>query len=424
MTTVAEDPLDTSNSAIVTVDVLLDASRLLRPDHQASPADYHALNSLVEAAVLHNELFVPWPSTEDLDNALIAPLVAEEILIPAGIDRIQTELMDRGRWDDEILADLVWGRAVGADNGSGAAHLLEEFVRFDERIGLLHVIEMDELLLGPDLLSPAPPGTEELLDTAEKAGYTEEDITNLASTSRHLRGASKIVEELGFEIYTGLLFRPFLLSHWSAKRREARKLFDTMKDKLNLADLIAIPAWSRIEIPEMTGALLRRIEGDPERLGEELLHLREKHSGYRLWMSQYQSALQSASTPGELLRQDAKLKQSWAATLQHEIPRKSRLLHWGRRARNIASHPTPVGAAGEVFDEFIERCADSAARNWVAGLTDLWRELANAPTIRMNIGLITDAFGSEPDYEIWERTRGLSERLERLMNEERVYVAP
>jgi len=52
-----------TNSALLSYEVLADAARLFDTSNEATPAELHALNSLIEAAALHEKLYVyEWPA--------------------------------------------------------------------------------------------------------------------------------------------------------------------------------------------------------------------------------------------------------------------------------------------------------------------------------------------------------------------------
>ena len=50
--------MNTTNCALLTPDVILDAGRLLESPSIVTPGELHALNSLIEAAVFHERLYV------------------------------------------------------------------------------------------------------------------------------------------------------------------------------------------------------------------------------------------------------------------------------------------------------------------------------------------------------------------------------
>jgi hypothetical protein len=382
-----------------------------------TPAEFHALNSLVEATVLHNTIYLFWPALE-MDERLVQPLIDEDILIiDAGFDSLRRELELRNLWDIDIYEDLVWHTAViGYKDPSGLANSLQALVDFDEAIGISRIIGIDEENVSAHALSG---GELRVLSlgalSAYSQGFTEDDLSALATMSRHVRAYDRVGQELGLDIYTGLLYRPFLLGQWFQSRRSARYLFEKMRGELDDVDDTDIPQWSRIEIPILTQILLERCKGDVEAFGPELLALRDRHSRYRLSMSQYRSASSAAKSRGEKRKLRKEQEKSWAAMLKKEEGRTTRLLHHIVR---VFSRPTPTSIIAEVADEAIDREEISAAVEKVDGLTDLWAELSSAPTIEQNIRLMHDTFGAEPSYETWLKVQELSRRLEQLMTRE------
>ena len=49
--------MKTTNCAVLTPDVLIDTAKLLQANWIATPAEFHAINSLVEAVVFHDKIF-------------------------------------------------------------------------------------------------------------------------------------------------------------------------------------------------------------------------------------------------------------------------------------------------------------------------------------------------------------------------------
>ena len=420
--------MDTSNSAVLTTDILVDATRTLAPGGAATPLEFHSLNSLIEAAVLHNELYVPWgvPNEEVRENPVLKLLQDEQILHVHSYDLLAEELQARNLFDISILEDMNWsGGFISGGTPAETVDTLGALIDFDTNLGLSRAIGVDELMMTViDESRDSVTQRSWAALFAPAIGFVEDDIRIIAGTSHSVRGSNRIAQELGLEMYTGLIFRPFLLGHWSDERRGARRLYARMQKELDDLNDTDIPGWSRIEIPILTQIVLRNCQGDPKALGPEILALRERQGRYRVSMSEYRVAANTAKTRGEKRKIRMEHAHDWNSLISKDRKATGTVTRLIHRVLRIAGNPTPLSVGGELTDELVHQVDLARAAPKIDGLTDLWAELSDAPTIEQNIRLIADTLGYEPDYESWQAIHGLGEKLEALMRRDELPVVP
>ena len=105
-------PLSLTSSALLSYEVLADASRLFDTANEATPAELHALNSLIEAAALHEKLYVyEWPA-QAFDLGPLADLFKWGLIENGSkVDECEAELNAMGLGD--VAGDVLEDRTLG-----------------------------------------------------------------------------------------------------------------------------------------------------------------------------------------------------------------------------------------------------------------------------------------------------------------------
>jgi hypothetical protein len=111
--------MDVTNAALMFPDVLYNSSLLLESHCSVSPAEFHALNSLVEAVVLHERVyFYNTPlNLEGHNDGLYGQLIKEGIIQPVNTLRVfEHEVRERGMSE---IAGLILNGMRGMVGGDG-----------------------------------------------------------------------------------------------------------------------------------------------------------------------------------------------------------------------------------------------------------------------------------------------------------------
>jgi len=406
--------MKTTNCAILDSDVLIDASRLVSQETIPTPAEFHALNSLVEAAVLQEHVYaIHSPVLDHIDATLFGSLIDERVLtVLDSFGPLESELRNRGLdiAAQQVLLDRTWDpRGISYSDPTGLTTALEALIEIEENLGLSRV---------SSLLESWPPTSAFLSFSGQSTGFTRDDFKVVDATFRIIRAFAVTAAELGLELYTGLLTRPFVIGHLNAKRRGAIELFHRMKREFDDVEDTDFPQWKRGEIPILTQMLLGRCRDSGRAFANELLELRRRQSRFRETLTEHSERLTKAITRGERRKLGRELEAAWNALLARE-DKNTRLVH---QAWDLLKDPLKVYE--KLGDKLIERDKLNQAINRAQGLTDLWRELYDAPTIQSNTTLIKEAFGLSVDSRLWLETRDLASRLEVVMQKNDVPTFP
>ncbi len=389
----------TDNCAILTPDVLTDAAWLLDSRQTATPVEFHAVNSLVEAVVFHEKLYLYDLPTNYTPSSLYNHLLKEEVIHSEHAAKIfETEL--KSRQMEEVANDVLLDRTYG--NNIVGYHP-------DDGVGILSSLAEYEKNLGFARMSQLHDGAKDLvLFFANALGFTRDDVILIDDTYRRARAFAACASGLNLEMYTGVVTRTFVLGFLSARRRGSLGLYEQMKKELDDVVDTDLPSWRRIEIPPLTQILLRNCKDSPDALPGELLKLRHDLWKFRKALTEQAEALRTAKSRGEKRKVRRETEKAWDALLEKQ-DRSTRITH---QLWDITKNPlkAPIVA----IDKAVEKDKLDQAILKVQGLTDLWRTLYDAPTIEQNIELIKKVFAIDVQFNNWNQFAKIAGDLESL----------
>lgn len=393
--------IETCNSALLSYDVLHDAGRLLEGPRVVTPAEFHALNSLVEAAVFHEKLYVfdlpesPTKAFEELHRqGVIQPGEAatrcEAHLAANGLDDLAGGVLIDRYWDARRLNYVP--DTLEADLGVMLEY--EEKLGFARMSGLLDQGGLPEQLA---------------IKAANLAMFSEDDARVVDGSYRGMRAFGSVALELGLHPYTGLISRPFIIGFMAEKRRGAHRLFEQLQQMFDDWDDTDLPEWRRIRVPALTQIVLSRSADKPGAIPQEIIELRDELRDFRATLTVQAVELSRAATRGEKRRIRLETEAALAAATTR-METTERLAHtlW-----DIAKNP--LSAHEKIGDRLVEKDKRDQAVAKVHGLTDLYALLRDAPAIERNAGFIRSLFGIECDLGAWHRIQNAASRMEALM---------
>jgi hypothetical protein len=401
--------LSLTNSALLSHEVLADAARLFDTANEATPAELHALNSLVEAAALHEKLYVyQWPA-QSFDLGPLADLFKWGLIEQGDkVDECEAALVAMGLADVE--GDVVEDRTLGGPSITYKSERLAEFLQllvdYERELGF----EAMARLLDDD--------EEEAFDVAERLRLSQKDVLGIDSWYRKTRALTTTATELGLHLYTGLLSRPYLMGQVSARRGSALQVFEALKAEYDDFDDSDIPKWRRVEIPALTQQALVASKGDPKALANEVMRLRDQASSFRGAITAGAVALRNARTRAEKRKArhdtDAAL-----ASLLTKMDKSTRLSHtmWDVGKNPLTAHV-------KIGDKLVEKDQLNQAIDKVVGLSDLWALLSTAPAMEGNAKLLSGVFKTPFDLKKWNAARDAAQELERVMNRDAAPAVP
>lgn len=394
-------PLNLANSALLSADVLVDANRMLESPADITPADLHALNSLVEAAVLHDKLYVfeaPKDASLGFGELFTWGLIEKEPVATA----CEAALRARDLKDlaNQILIDRGWGHEFVSYSPQTLVDTLEALVDYETVLGFAR---MSSLLDGEE-------GVRRVATRAAQAArFTADDTRVLDASYRRMRATGTAAMELGLHLYTGLISRPFVLDLINVKRNLAKEVFDKLKEEFDDWDDTDIPQWRRIRVPALTQTMLNNCKDDPDAIPHEIMRLRHQLQDFRSALTQQAAALSQANTRGEKRQIRLDAEAALAAAIS-KMETSERLVH---KLWDIAKNP--LTAHQKVGDRLLAKDRLDQAVDKVHGLTDLYALLRDAPTTEQNAQIIRRLFKVTCDHRQWSRVQRVAEDLEALM---------
>jgi Mg2+ and Co2+ transporter CorA len=404
--------LSLDNSALLSHDVLDDACRLFDSSTEATPAELHALNSLVEAAVLHDKLYVyEWPAQtvqlgplEDLFkwNLIRKEPVAEEC-------EAALAAMGLSELSHDVLADRSDGGLSITYKSDRLAEFLQMLVEYERDFGF------DQM---SSLLDEDDETEERAFKAAATKNFSPKDVLGFDGWYRKARALGTSATELGLHPYTGLITRPLLLDYVSARRRGALAVFEKLKAELDDFDDSDIPEWRRIDIPAMTQQVIAGCKGDTSAIPNEIMRVRTRLADFRATLTSSARAIRQAKTRSEKRRLRKDAEASWEAILQ-KVDKTTRLSHtmWD-------VFKNPLAAPAKAGDKLVEKDQLNQAIDKTFGLSDLWALISTAPAMEGNARLLQGLFGTRYDLKQWHAARSTSQLLEDVMRRRATPVLP
>ena len=395
--------LSLDNSALLSHEVLGDACRLFDAGSEATPAELHALNSLIEAAVLHDGLYVyEWPSQgidfgplEDLFkwNLIRRKPVAEEC--EAALDAMGLSESSLGVLDDRTIG----GRSI-TYKSEHLAEFLQMLVEYERDFGF---DRMSRLLDRDD------DAEAQAFQAAAAQRFSPDDVLGFDGWYRKTRALATCATELGLHAYSGLITRPLLLGYVNTRRRGALAVFDKVKAEFDDLDDTDLPEWRRIEIPALTQQVLAGCKGDAKAIANEIMRVRTRLEHFRATLTANSRAVRQAKTRAEKRQLRLESDAAWAAMLQ-KMDKTTRLAHttWDIVKNPFTAH-TKIG------DKLVEKDQRDQAIEKTFGLSDLWALIGTAPAMEGNARLLGDLFGTRHDLKKWHAAREAAKLLESVM---------
>nr|WP_124459364.1 hypothetical protein [Variovorax sp. KBW07]RQO55680.1 hypothetical protein DBV14_11705 [Variovorax sp. KBW07] len=391
--------IDVSNSALLSVDVLIDANRVFSSPKIITPGELHAINSLIEAAAFHERIYIyELPTGEQIG---FGDLFNWGLIHPTGVARECEELLTRIGLEDlsvEILIDRTWLNTHVSYNIDRLADELQTLIEYEKTFGFARMSRIMD---------------SNNLDTAyllgRSADFSRSDMDTLDASYRRMRAMGNVATELGLHLYTGLLSRPFTLEYIGEKRKAALKLFESLSTEFDDWDDSDIPEWRRIKMPALTQTVLKNCKDSPGAFCNELMRIRKDLTGFRQTITDQAIELRNAKTRGAKRKIRMETDKALSAAME-KMESTDRLSHtlWDTLKNPVAAHI-------KVGDRLVQKDKLNQAVGKAHGLTDLYAMFRDAPTVEQNAMLIKKVFNIECDYQQWNSVHKLASDLETLM---------
>ena len=204
--------MNTTNCAIISFDLFTDLDLLFEHPDTISPIEFHALNSLIEAVVFHERLFLYDLPRNYNKSPLLERLFEENVVHPDhSPDIFEDELRRRNLADlsSQVLIDRTYGLEVVGYRPESGIETLSSLVDFDENLGFSRMSKLHE------------ENAQFAIFAANAFSFNSKDLIVIDDTYRRARAFSAVASALNLEMYTGVVHRTFVLSFLSARRRKS-----------------------------------------------------------------------------------------------------------------------------------------------------------------------------------------------------------
>jgi hypothetical protein len=348
--------IDAPNSALFQDDLLMQVVQPLDLGYPMGPSFVHALSTLIEGVVLHdNNFFDPLATFSSAGAGLQGHLRQSSLiqdlkvggalhLLPSSLD---VDLRFEQLGIDYQMIDLV--REISWTSGGTSFTNPAEEARYARSMSEL-LIGFPALFSSQDLLDDEDLPITSEADQLLQMGMDIENLIHIEGQNHRLSAMQDFCQPLRLNLYTNHASLP---NHLGAIRRNnsvARKTYEQMTRLIGELDddMVEGDAFSAIEMPELSRLVLRNCKGDISALSGEILAIREKHRNLRSYFTSYEEAWRTASTKRERSKLQNDFNNAWEALVkQHHQPR-DRIIYklWG-----ILKNPTQI--LGAVGDELV-----------------------------------------------------------------------
>jgi len=432
MTKTKKSAIDFSNHAVIQDEILLTICLVLEDGWPAGPTFLHALNTIIETVVVHEEVYfdpLHQLGRDDISEHTVPGILRNSTfvrsLIREGVIRkfpnesiIDKHLVSKGREYSyaDFLTDAYWSAdSFAYGNPEGEANRLELYV---------DLVSKAAPLLEPQQITPLATIGEPEEGQAKLMGAHGLLATMLANSISLNDRDLKFIEGLNFRakalldlsLNTGLHLHPFYLAlpHQIGAIRSnnlrALELFRTIQNRVDSIEdqqqRIGQSAFMRVPIPALTEVVLGRCKDSSRAIAPELLAMRNTHRSFRHYLTTYEQKWNQAQTKKERWDLKREFDDALKLVLEREARPSSRLVYtlW-----DIVKEPTKLLTA--LGDKLVKRGKEEQIIGRVKGLHDFWRDLAEAPPSDLMRTHFNRLFSKRSDDRTWILGQQLAEAV-------------
>lgn len=402
------------NTGLLTEAVIIEAHECLSGAAPLTPSGLYALNSVVEATILHDRVLLGLFGIAGGQHASVKQL---EEGLGSDIAQVPDVLQFEDRFSVDDYAQLLYwvggpGRLVNAsaDAELGNLGVIADYFRVSDTPPLLTEGSFESAFgvrsvsghYGTVVDSVRFQAFNQQIKSAGGTPISPNDIVSIQDLAWQAAAARSIGATLAVELYPSLMERTFYFD-LLRKPRGPLQLVHELKRELSLADL-----WlDEIEIPPFVGMALRDVRGDASKFWQVVRDLRSKHEAFRASVANFRTAWSSAKTLKEQRDLLLSHQRAWNALLQKEDLRRTKRLTYvlGRAATTLGK---------SLMDEAIELDRFDQALHQVGGLVKLWDDARSIPTTTESRELLERLFQEVAPPTHWKRVRALTEAVENI----------
>jgi hypothetical protein len=420
--------MEFTNSAIIYDDTLLEIVVVLEHKKPAGPSFLHALNILIEAVTIHDQVFYdprhtciksdnPRNTVEGIiaDSPFIDELVRAECLKPfPAWSTLEEQLQKEGNDYSEgrFLADAIWQLDVSFTDDSAHSEL-------NRYRNLLDLMELPDIFSCEYMFESSDEFVAFESLTVPKAmigyGFTEDDIRLIDGMNHRAKAFVDLGRIVGLNAYPPLTAIPHQIGAIRASNSRAKIIYDELKskvfEKISAADNLgtAPEEFHRVPVPPLSAVLLDRCKDSRSALGTEIVRMREDHRELRRFLTQFEADWKQAKTKIERLEMLRAFDNAWKALVQRVDRPATRLIY---RIWNYVKKPQELLVT--VGDSLVEEGQRRHAIERVAGMNDYWNTVSRSPVADLSRTLLANLLSPLAPDEVWDASIELSRKIDRL----------
>lgn len=409
MASSSRKPPEFANRALIQDETLLSICLVLENGWPAGPCFLHALNTLVEAIVLHDKVYfdaLHQFRREDVGRGNLPALLQQSSFVRLLLDEnvicelpsdedLDALFASQGREYSygHFLSDAYWGKASFAsaspESEESRLQLYLELVNTS-----LELLKPQRLVASPadgsDQVGVREHVREYILTLADRQiGLNDGDLLILEALNYRAKAFVDLARHAGLHMQPFYLALPHQLGAIHFHNSIAMRLWKDLQERFQTLEFEDEDerSFTRHPIPLLSEVLLARCKDSMDAIGLELLNLRQDHSAFRSYLTEFDQRWNTSTSKRQRSRMRAEFDAAIEKLLKHETRSSTRVIYtlW-----DLIKEPTKILKAGG--DKLAERGREEYIINRVRGLHDFWADLANSPPASVTQGYLRRLF--------------------------------
>ncbi len=425
------------NSALLQNELILEVVTVLEGQKPAGPDALHAIVGLIEACVIHEEIWVDLmadsrggdiPSAY-MDHPLIKGLMDQGVLRrPPTNDELNDCFSAVGAKFDmvDFIADfrstLQPFTVIGASEATAyemSAQIVREVPQAFRQEWLTTPDDQEayERTVRAGLNEPRGPEGPALI----KLGFSESELETIEGWNGQGRALSRYAGLLGLNLYITPRAAPHILGSQANRNEIARKVYQRLTNEAEskTATDIGQSAFSYHPIPPIVATVLGQSAGNPAELLDAILSARHKFRAVRKYLTDFETRWARTTTVRERKVLQDEIDAGLAAVAGLTLAGKDRLIY---RVWDLVKDPTKI--LQTIGDVLVARGRKEAAIGRVQGLRAFWKATLDAPPGDITASNIRRLVPKMAEDQVWSAAQAFQRSFAEAMSRGEWRIGP